>query len=546
MGKFLTLEQMIELYGRETFPVSEERIRSHLECDSGNDRALGHLLQACNLYAEKQYAAARAYLRQARRDRDLLSEALIAMIVWLSRRMGEPQAAAYDCLNYAQDAVKAGQYDLAAEACSGAVFLDQAGQFELTRHPEQTVQITRLYEQIAQTMSRSMVRRKRLTTGRLRVAMLTGNLVDDVVAYSRRILQFARYADHNAFEIRVYSTENLTARQNPLFPFGLENGSSSETAPKLLKHLQQLGVPVWLAPRDRSVRETAAIVMERLAADGVDIAMFQTGIASPVDWLVARWSDVAVKAGIHIGSSPFNCGFDCYYFDNPANIEREQAYWDESMGEQIVLSGGVDIEALRNSPILSRLEIGIPQDAVLLGSISNHLGARMSEAYCGVLIRLMQRFPQVYYLGVGVPPGEGVLNWFRDGGVADRVRFPGPVSLTGAVLKMLDIYVNEFPVGGSESVKEAIACGVPVAAIRWSNAHAECAGAEIVGPKWAVASADPAAYEALLAEWITNDDERHNAGYELARRAEEHYSFSRYSAELLNQLKQRWLLTDRQ
>ncbi len=537
-GALLTLEQMIHFYGPEQFPLPADRIQELLANPDPNQWALGHLLAACNPYAAGHPQAAREYLCRVRKETKTLSAPIIAILIWLHRQMGDPQSAAYACVEYAHDAAARGFSDLALEACSAAMFLDQAGRFEITRYPEKTMPLVALYEQAARNIP-DLPRRSVRGEGRRRVALITGNLVDHAVAYSRRVLNFARYTNRERFELFVYSTENLTQREEPLFPFGLDNGGSYECAPVCRQTLKALEVPVYLAPRNLTATKTAEAVIQQLEADRIDYAVFQTGMASPIDWLVARRSPVPVKAGIHIGSSPFNPGFDLYFFDNPVNIEREKACWTDAMGERIVLTSGVDIELLRKSPSVARSELNIPADAVVIGTVSNHLGERMSEAFCKLLVSVLQANPSAWYLGIGSPPHEERVKLFRDGGVLERVRFPGPVRTASAVLKILDIYANEFPLGGSESVKEAIACGIPVVALTWSDAHADSAGATIAGPDFSIPGRDVTAYETLLNHWITDAPARRQAGAQLAKRAEQLYSIRTYVTEIFSHLEAR-------
>jgi glycosyltransferase involved in cell wall biosynthesis len=347
------------------------------------------------------------------------------------------------------------------------------------------------------------------------------------------VLSFARCLDPAHYEVRVYSTENLTAREKPLFPFGIENRGTRETAAASVGVLDKLGVPLCCAPRDMTVTQTAHWMINRLAEDEIDLALFQTGMASPIDWLTARLAPIAVKAGIHIGSSPFNKGFDFYFFDNPMNIEREKDYWTEEMGQRIVLNSGVDIEALTASPVLPRSELGIPEQMVLIGTVSNHLGERLTEEYLDALIPVMLACPDTFFAGFGVPPGDRVRNRFAQAGLKGRFIFPGPVAVSSVVLKMLDIFACEFPVGGSESVKEAIACGVPVVAMRAGPGHAESAAANIVGPPFAIERYDLSAYREQLRRWVVNADERKKASRALARRAREQYSLRRYVQQVM-------------
>ena len=124
--------------------------------------------------------------------------------------------------------------------------------------------------------------------------------------------------------------------------------------------------------------------------------------------------------------------------------------------------------------------------------------------------------------------------FFVSRGVADRVRFGGRQACSGSALKVLDVYANEFPVGGSQSVIEAMACGIPVVALRWSDAHAESAGANAVGLGSAIPGPDIDAYRSLLRHFVCNAAARAKTAGKMTRRVEEHYSVRTYAGMLLD------------
>ncbi|NCD32101.1 MAG: glycosyltransferase [Spartobacteria bacterium] len=535
MAGILTLDQMIADAGLAYFPLDNTRVAALLNDPDDNERAMGALWQACNTYVTKDIAAARKGLVLWMRKEKSLSIPVMANVIWSCRTAGDPQTAAYLSVEFAQRAQALGQLDLAMEAFSASVILDQLGRFDITRSPEKLLFLADHYEQIAQSLKPWIVRRKSKPVHvRKRVAMITGNLVDHVVAYSRRVLNFGRFIDLKRFEYRVYSTENLTSREHPLFPFGLENAGSEETGMELIAALQEKNIPVWIAPRDLSYSQTALTVTKKLIDDEIDIAIFQTGMACPVDWLVARLLPDTLTCGIHIGASLFNRGFDLFAYDNEENIRREQSIWKPEFGVRMSLQSGVDIDAFERSAVLSRGELGLDDNHLILGAVSNRLGERLTEDFLSLLCRVMKRHPETVYLGIGIQPGERVMQVFQSAGLADRVRFPGSVSFTAPVLKMMDIYINEFPVGGSESVKEAMASGVPVVAMKWSDAHAESAAAEIIGEPYAVMTRNTGAYEERLEQLIQDAAWRREVGAAMHRRAGARYSMRRYVAQFMD------------
>jgi len=373
--------------------------------------------------------------------------------------------------------------------------------------------------------------------GPLEVALLVPNLVDHVVAYTKLVLLFARHADPKRCRLRVYVSENSARRHAPLFPAGCTNPGSDETGAETLRELRALGIPVFVAPRSLGFIDAAHLLAHRLEADGIDALILQTGIAFPIDWLAGFWARIPVKVSIHIGTSLFLPGLDATFYDNPSNIERESEAWEPEMGGRMLLRQGTDIEGLREQRPIERSRFGVPADAVVIGTLSNHLRRRLSEPYLRVVATVLRQCPNAWFLALGDKAVPHAMDFFKSCGVADRVRFAGKQTHVGEALKLLDVYANEFPVGGSQSVIEAMACGIPVVAMKWGDGHPESAGAEIVGGSYAIAERDPESYAGLLRCWVESPDERKAAAVALRERAERLFSARYYVASLLSHLE---------
>jgi glycosyltransferase involved in cell wall biosynthesis len=367
----------------------------------------------------------------------------------------------------------------------------------------------------------------------LRVAMVVPNLIDYVVAYTKRVLHFADRLDPERYELSVYVSENLTARESPLFPFGCRNGSSKDTGARTIEVLQKQRIPLYLGSNTTGFTQTAGTIAGQLVRDRIDIAIFQSGLACPIDWLAARIADIPVKLSIHTGCSLFLPGMDATFMDSPDDMEREADVWTSVHGNRILMHKGTDLKELRRYEAYRRSEFGIPPDAVVIGTMSNHLDARLSSPYMTVLADILKSHSDAWLLFFGAAELPEQMDFFRTQGVGNRVKFGGKQSRSAPALKVLDIYANEFPVGGSQSVMEAIGCGLPVAAMKWSQAHAESVGAEIVGPEYAVPSRDPAAYARLIENWIVNPQQRHEAARKMLARAEQSFSVDSYVQRIM-------------
>lgn len=537
MAQVFTLQALADDLRRRGVEIAREHINALLLSADEDRRVEGWLLKACDLFSRGLEPSALECLRQARRQLGFAPLPVIANIIWLSARSGLEQVAAHECLAFAEYAVENEYWDLALEALAVAFFFDTRGAFELIRSPAQSLKAASLYEKAAAALKPRLPPppdKPRAAGKVLGVAMVVPNLVDDVVAYTKRVLYFARHADRSRYRLSVYSTENSAARDSHCFPYGPVRYRTEQTGRKTLAELRGLGANVFIASRAKMPMDAALDLIDRLESDCPDIAIFQSSLACPIDWLTIRLARLPFKAAIHVGCSLFNPGLDVTFFDNPANIERENAFWPESAGARIALPAGADVAALDAQPRLDRERFGIPVEAVIVGTMSNHLDKRMSEPYMSAVAGALKACPQAWFLAFGADAQAEKLEFFGANGVADRVRFGGKQIASGSALKVLDIYANEFPVGGSQSVIEAMACGVPVAALRWSDAHAESSGANAVGPPYAVQGPDIEAYAALLQKWIANPAARAEAGAAMRRRAEQVYDSRVYVAALLD------------
>ena len=462
-------------------------------------------------------------LLQARSRLGYVPLSIMTNILWLCRRLGREQQAAGECLKFGQDAIGMGYHDLGLEACSAALLLDAQGEFNIIRDPAALSGIAALYEQVAATRAAGAAL-PACPGARIHVAVLVPNLVDHVVAYTKTVLHLARYMDREKFRLSVYVSENSSRRETSMFPFGCIDGTTPQTGACTLKELESLRIPVVLVPRSMRFTAAAAHLAETMNRNEVQILLLASGLACPIDWLAARWAGVPVRFGIHLGTSFFMRGLDATFIDNAENIRREEAYWGRDMGERIVWRAGTDTDELQRQPALSRERFGIPREAVVFGTLSNHLDRRLSIPYLETVGELLKTHAGAWFVAFGSGEIGDQKAFFESRGVASRVIFAGRQTQSGSALKLLDIYLNEFPVGGSQSVVEAMACGIPVVALRWSDAHAESAGASAVGESCAVENRDVRAYAALAGRWATDRAGRRTVGKELQSRAEKHYS----------------------
>ncbi len=526
MARLSRLDQLLQDWGHEDL---FRKGRALLMDRDENARAVGLLLCAADRYRQRDLEGALKILLDARRRFGCMPLVAIVNIIWLCRKMGRMQIAANTCLAMAHDAIAMGFDDLGLEAASAALVLDTMGDFALIRDPARLCETAQSYATAAaRPHAPNFAPVRAALKPPYLLALVVPNLVDHIVAYTRTVLHFARYLDRSRFRLKVYVSENLSPRAKPLFSFGCIGDATPERGAATLRELEQRDVPVHIMARDKTFPASARDLAEQLVHDRCNMTLLISGLACPIDWLAVHWAPIPIKAAVHIGTSLFMPGLDVTFFDNPANLEREQDVWSERFGRREVLRLGVDHDEIRAQPALSRAHFGLPENAVVIGTLSNHLATRMTPAYMDAVAGVMEQYPRTWFLALGADDLPEHRAFFAQRGLAERLVLGGSQTQPAAALKTLDIFANEFPVGGSTSVMEAMACGLPVAAMRWSAAHAECAGAEIVGRDLALPSPDPRAYAQRLAAWVADPARARQDGATLRRRAEQYFSAQRY------------------
>ncbi len=458
----------------------------------------------------------------------LLPIPLLGVECGLLARAGRQAEVATTLVRYGIIAYDMGQSDLGLEAISTGMILDVLhGHHKILHDPPAILEACRRYEHAAQQLKVNASASRR-GGERMRIGLVVPCLVDNTVAFSNRVMFFARYMDAARYELFVYVTENATPSA-PLLPISCVSPPTHERAPSYLNELRERGVPVRLASLEKTPRERAREIAAQVTHDGIDVLVLQSGPTMVVDWLATRLAPSLAKLQIHIGMPAFQRGIDATLYDNAVNLEREGPHWPRDAGEQMLVRRGTDIALIDAAVPLSRECLAIPHDAVVLGTLSNHINRRFTKPFLECIVRLLRQHPNAVYLAIGSrKPLPQIVAAFTAAGVEGRARILPPITSPGSILKVLDIYLNEFPAGGSQAVVEAMACGTPVVALRAGDTHHESVGADIVGAPFAIEGYDLQAYEQRVSEWITAPETRRGVGRALRRRALDEFSVANF------------------
>ena len=390
--------------------------------------------------------------------------------------------------------------------------------------PEYYLKLAEKEELLASKLKQYPKRENYQAKSKKRLAMVTINLVDDMFAYAKTSMQFARYLDRDKYDCYLYYTE-ITHKDRPQdYPIPMTHPGSDKTAPKFLKELSELELTARFAPSNLDFLELVYWLVDSMEEDEIDAVIFQAGLNAPDQWLASRLSPVPVRMSLCLGINTYQKGQYATVYMNEENLKRESEFWNKDWGRQVFISGGADIKEAVETPALKRSDYHIPDDAVVFGMMSNTVDKRVLDEYMDCVIKVLKACPNAYFACQGQGDTSYQMEYMQKAGVNDRCRWMGPQQKPFAALKMLDFYFNEFPVGGSQSIRECICAGIPATAMFYSPSHHHSVGADIVGEKHSIMSNDPEAYVAKAIEWINNPESRAEAAKDLFKRAQEKYS----------------------
>ena len=135
----------------------------------------------------------------------------------------------------------------------------------------------------------------------------------------------------------------------------------------------------------------------------------------------------------------------------------------------VVINNGVDPKRLLSSGRKLRAELGLADDALLLGMVANFYADRRKDqlTVCKALPQLFEREPEAQFVFVGNSADapqlfDDCVNLCRQQNISDRVHFLGKRSDIPDILDSLDLFVLSSRWEGSPiSVIEAMMRGLP-------------------------------------------------------------------------------------
>ena len=227
---------------------------------------------------------------------------------------------------------------------------------------------------------------------------------------------------------------------------------------------------------------TGAWRLRRLRPDLVHVALCWTAYGASILWL-ARQCRLPAVISVH-NAFPLETfsawqrprleeafrGVKGVYAVSPSAMLHFLALYRDMLpaaARLAVIPNGVDTEVFIVSPErreLARRQLGLPQGALVLGSVARLSAQKRPQALLALFARLAPLFPHLYLVLVGTGPLEALLRLQAQQlpGLAQRVLFAGFRQRVELLMPAFDLHVllskNE---GFGIATIEAMACGVP-------------------------------------------------------------------------------------
>lgn len=294
---------------------------------------------------------------------------------------------------------------------------------------------------------------------------------------------------------------------------------------------------------------TGAWRLRRYRADLVHVAFCWTAYGASILWQASRCRLPAVVS-VHnaFPLEPFSAwqrpllatAMQCVkgvYAVSPSALQHFMDLYRDMLapGTRLaVIPNGVDTDLFTMSGErrrLAREQLGLPQDALVLGSVARLSPQKRPEALLAMFLRLRPRFPHLYLVLAGTGPLEATLRLQVQAAGADgQVIFTGYQARIELLMPAFDLHLllsrNE---GFGIATIEAMACGVPAVGTDVPGTHDilhDCAGGLLLP------LADELAACEAVASLLRDAPRRAQMALAARREAEERYSMPRLERQL--------------
>lgn len=311
--------------------------------------------------------------------------------------------------------------------------------------------------------------------------------------------------DPKKFDVTVVSTELL---KNMLleYPFNFYTSEPSEKRGwPTMYQFQKIGVETILNKKCHYYITDAFDLTRLLKERKIDIAVFHG--PDVVNSMAAQMVDVPLRVLFEHGSQAVYPGFDLAIVSSIAAVDLYQDLYKKIGTRAVALPFALDVRKGWLPQPFTRESLGLPEDAVVMTTISTKLDARLTDELCHVIAEILKRAPKAFYAPIGqINNVDRIKKIFAEYGVEDRFHPLGmALHPPSQYARSMHLYLNEFPFGGCLAILDAMAAGCPVVTMYDATGPQQARyGGNFIGIDRAVTSGKKEQYIDLACRLLTD------------------------------------------
>ena len=218
-----------------------------------------------------------------------------------------------------------------------------------------------------------------------------------------------------------------------------------------------------------NILDFAAIIRAILSSD-LDILIYSDIGMDPITYLLSGLQLAPVQCALVGHGTTTGMPTIQYYISGDFESKHAQVQYRERL-VRLPNLGAAQYLAGQPEEVISRTELGIPEDAIVFISCAN--GIKHGAERDAVLVNILQRLPNAWIILKPFANRSGMDHYLTQrlkaaasaAEVNDRLLIVSPVSHPASVmglLKIADIQLDTYPYGGWTTNLEALYCGLPI------------------------------------------------------------------------------------
>jgi glycosyltransferase involved in cell wall biosynthesis len=268
--------------------------------------------------------------------------------------------------------------------------------------------------------------------------------------------------DEELFDLSVISLEQyaLFSSQYPMPKF--QARQSREAGRNRIVEFEKKGIRVFIPTLSRDYEEAVDKIIEHIEEFPLDILCFHE--CPPMTSILVNQIAGPLKVFIDHGTRyPSHGGFDLMIISHLKESGVDPSFYEKKGAQVFDLPMVADVSLLPST--WTKKDLGVSEDTVVLATVSNYLEERISNEMLDVIEKLLKANPNTLYVLIGPVRTLNLAKELKKRGVLKQVCFLGSVQDPIRYLYAVDIYLTEFPHGGSIAVQEAMGARCAIVAL---------------------------------------------------------------------------------